>query len=63
MLYVVPFAILLSVEWELEHSSDEETVYSHFKFEWVVGHEIYGGVSCGGFLEFTYEEGGGFSGY
>ena len=61
--YVVPFAILLSVEWELGHSCDEEKVCSHFKFEWLVGHEIYGGVSCVGFLIETYGEGGVFSGY
>ena len=61
--YVVRFAILLSVEWELEHSSNMERVCSNFKFEWVVEHEIFGGVICVGFLEETYEEGGGFSGY
>jgi len=48
--YVLPFLILLfAVEWEGEHSPDEEPVGCHFIFEWVIREEIDDSVGCGGF--------------
>jgi hypothetical protein len=61
---VLPFLILLvSVEWEGEHSSNEKPVGCQFMFKQVIRKKIDGGVSCGGFSADAYIKAGGLSGY